>query len=307
MTEEWRGQACDVERYEAMALAMEHMGVAVALLRLDGSPLFQNKPFLALHHQAAHLAPQAGFSDLIAAGAFSNWSTDPSEFLENLVARLRDNGGFRRFQLEIGDRIIAVEDRLIDDRMILSVQQDMTEHIVKARRLAYLASHDTLTGLANRASLEAQMERLTLAKAEGRGRFAVLVADLDLFKTINDTHGHAAGDAVLQEMASRFRAVLGCSDFAARLGGDEFLFLCDNDETPEIGAQDLARRLIACAEQPIPFEDKPLTVGISIGYSLYPDHGERPSQLTRAADTALYRAKHLGGARLVRFADPDAA
>ncbi|MGV2126161.1 diguanylate cyclase domain-containing protein [Agrobacterium vitis] len=291
----------DIGDYEAMTLAMENMGVAVALMRLDGSLLFANKPFRTLHDYAAHLAPAGGFSDLVQSGALAHWNTDPARYFQTLVARLVDNGGLCRDQLEIGDRIIAVEDRMIEDRMILSVQQDITEQIVAARRLAYLASHDILTGLANRASVEAQLDRLTAIKDEGRGRFAVLIGDLDLFKVINDTHGHAAGDAVLQEMACRFRAVLGRNDFAARLGGDEFLFLCNDDDAPAANAERLAQQLIACADQPVVFEGKSLSLGISLGYCLFPDHGTQTAQLTRAADIALYRAKSAGRGRLVRF------
>jgi len=331
MDEKTASQRIEIGHNEAMALAMENMGVAVGLLRLDGTPLFLNRPFLALHGPAAQWSAALGFDDLIRLDILSTWNTDPVEHFRTLVERLRQNGGVCRFQLDIDNHIIAVEDRLIEDRMILSVQQDITEQIAAARKLAYLASHDNLTGLANRASAEIQLDQLISAKASaktqegagqdggaaerngpaltrtGEGRFALLIGDLDLFKEINDTHGHAAGDAVLRELAGRFRAVLGDNGFAARLGGDEFLFVCNDDEAPGLSAERLAQRLIACTERPVLFEGKRLFVGLSLGYSLFPDHGTQTAQLTRAADIALYRAKSLGRGMLVPFARTQAA
>ncbi|BCH53658.1 diguanylate cyclase [Agrobacterium vitis] len=297
-------QVDDRERFEAMGLAMDHMGICVSLLRLDGSPLYFNRAFLALHDHSVLRSANADFDALVASGDLSHWNTDPAEHFGTLLDRLRNNNGVSRTQLEIGDRIIAVEDRLIEDRFILSVQQDITEEILAARKIAYLASHDMLTGLANRATAEMQIGQLAKLKLERGGRFALLVADLDLFKGINDSHGHAAGDAVLREMASRFRSVLGRNDFAARLGGDEFLFLCDDDLAPETSGAKLAERLIACTQNPIAFEGQPLYVGVSLGYALFPEHGTEITHLVRAADNALYRAKSRGRGQSLRFDDP---
>lgn len=176
----------------------------------------------------------------------------------------------------------------------------LSRHLTERLRAARMAAEsqaltDALTGLANRRAMDLAVERQL---ADPETAFAVLHIDLDLFKAVNDTHGHAAGDRVLQEVGVVLRADLRRGDVAGRVGGDEFLLLVADCTDPEaLGA--LADRLIARLERPVPFEDAMLRISASIGIATTADYAERPSMDEMLADTdmALYRAKHGGRGR----------
>lgn len=165
----------------------------------------------------------------------------------------------------------------------------------------FLALHDTLSGLANRLHFNR-----TLAEAVNTlsyRPFALMHCDLDRFKAVNDTHGHAAGDAVIREVAARLKTVVGDAGLACRVGGDEFVIIL-NDLTDRIALQKLAGRLLDAVPLPIDIGDGELAeVGISIGIAIAPDNGLTPEEVQAAADGALYKAKNAGRGRMA-FADP---
>ena len=129
--------------------------------------------------------------------------------------------------------------------------------------------------------------------ARGSVGYAVLIVDLDRFKPVNDVHGHAAGDDVLREIATRLGRLARKGDTVARLGGDEFGFIldCVTPEEPTTAAAVLADRIIASVEKPIRVGDQSVEVGASIGIAICPTDGTDPETLLRAADMAMYRAK----------------
>ena len=158
----------------------------------------------------------------------------------------------------------------------------------RRREAAHLALTDSLTGLGNRLAFEAALAQ-RLATGEG---FALILADLDRFKAINDALGHAAGDLVLQHVAATLRPAApaaGAID-AARLGGDEFAVLCAVSALEDYLAE-LHRRLA----QPLSLEGHSVDIGISFGVARRSDFEASPDALMRAADAALYRAKRRGG------------
>jgi len=160
----------------------------------------------------------------------------------------------------------------------------------------YHARHDPLTGLANRAELgNALKARLTTQPAPDQP-LAVLYLDLDGFKTVNDTHGHAAGDRLLEAVAERIRRTLREDDLPARLGGDEFVTLAAGSTVDE--AIVLAHRLIdvigAAYELGL---GEPIRIGVSVGVAMAPEYGGEAEDLLAAADAALYMAKSAGGSR----------
>ncbi|KQT60807.1 diguanylate cyclase [Methylobacterium sp. Leaf456] len=159
------------------------------------------------------------------------------------------------------------------------------------RENAALALHDGLTGLANRAGLNAAFER------HGHRAPGLLYLDLDGFKAINDTHGHAMGDRLLRSVAERIAEAAGSEAVAARIGGDEFVVLCPGRARGAL--IDLGERLIAriAAPHPIGPDGQALAVGASVGIATAPEHGTGLAALMRAADSALYRAKSLGKGR----------
>lgn len=179
--------------------------------------------------------------------------------------------------------------------------QDMNERLAQEREsgqaMQQLAHRDALTGLPNRLAFELTLERLFVdlrqPRHAGRQRLALLFIDLDDFKQVNDSAGHAAGDAVLVEVSRRMSAVLRSSDTLFRLGGDEFAMLVAEVADPETVEQ-LAGRLIASVAEPLLVQGRRQAVGATVGLAFVPDDATDPQSLLRAADAAMYAAKHAG-------------
>ncbi|MEO6325711.1 MAG: GGDEF domain-containing protein, partial [Thermoanaerobaculia bacterium] len=162
------------------------------------------------------------------------------------------------------------------------------------RRMRYQAFHDPMTGLPNRSFLDRRATEV-LAHAQKQGSpFAILFLDLDGFKKVNDSLGHASGDRLLQLVASRFRAALRDDDTLARIGGDEFAMLVESFEQRS-GMTEIAARIVEAVREPFMIDGQPQTVGVSIGIALHPDDGTDVKTILRAADHAMYTAKVAGG------------
>lgn len=167
------------------------------------------------------------------------------------------------------------------------------------KQLNYVALHDPLTGLVNRSLF---IDRLTLLFDEGmryKREFALLYIDLDRFKTINDTHGHEAGDYILVQLAELMHKVLRSSDTAARLGGDEFAILLP--DINEAKANYLAYKLVQALSFKSPWKNTSLSISPSIGLTCFPSKASSYQELMGEADLALYRAKHGGRGRYSAF------
>lgn len=174
----------------------------------------------------------------------------------------------------------------------MAIKEDITEKKRDQERIHYLANFDALTGLPNRAQLEDRIKyAISLAKRDN-GELAVLFLDLDHFKDINDTLGHPIGDALLIELAKRFKSVLREADTISRLGGDEFIFMLSN--TSAQGIMHVAQKLLDNIAQPFTIDQNELTVTASIGIAIYPADGTDQETLSKNADIAMYRAKQEG-------------
>jgi diguanylate cyclase (GGDEF)-like protein len=196
------------------------------------------------------------------------------------------------------------EFELNGERIVTSVVRDITQRKQTENRLVHQATHDTLTGLPNRAQLHDRLERLISLHRTGDSRFALLLLDLDRFKMINDTFGHDRGDAVLKSFCSRLKVAVRQQDLIARMGGDEFAVLLPGAE--EAVAVLIAERILGALEEPILVEGQPLDVRTSIGIALYPEHGPDLATLMQRADTAMYAAKKSCSERAVYSAGTDA-
>ena len=180
-----------------------------------------------------------------------------------------------------------------------SHRQAVEARMAQAEQAEYLAFHDQLTGLANRGLFHSLLHQAIQQARRHNRNLAVLFLDLDHFKFINDTLGHEAGDLLLVEAASRLRANLRASDTVARLGGDEFAVLL-----PEVSDEDyalgVAKKLITAIAAPYTIMAQSCHITVSIGISLYPDHGVDEQVLVKNADAAMYQAKREGknGARV---------
>lgn len=173
---------------------------------------------------------------------------------------------------------------------------DVTARHLTAECLQHLANHDALTGLPNRGFLEGHFKR-ELARCKQEGLIlGVAALDLDGFKPVNDTYGHAVGDEILVQIAQRLSAALRISDLMARTGGDEFVGIF-----PDVGNRDsltfLGERLLGIFNQPFEANGHTITLGGSIGLAIAPDDGTDQDSLLRAADAAMYRAKRNGKRR----------
>ena len=190
---------------------------------------------------------------------------------------------------------IAELDNLGNDfNALLDELEDWQTHLKSENEtLAHQASHDSLTGLPNRAFFEGRLIRALRSAHKLNERVAVLFLDSDRFKDINDSFGHAAGDAVLVAVADRVRAQLREEDLVARLGGDEFAVLLTPLHKTE-DAERIADKILASMDMPIALPgDSSVVTSLSIGIAVYPDHGATPGTLLDAADAAMYQAKRL--------------
>ena len=229
------------------------------------------------------------YEDVAAVGAFYSRLTSqnvPAKFVRKLLDGRQLSGVFTPN----------------DDGWVLTFE-DITEARKADERIAYLAMHDSLTGLPNRVMLRSRTEEALRSISNG-GSFAVLCLDLDQFKDVNDTLGHPAGDRLLCEVARRILSVTRRSDVVVRLGGDEFAVVaCPHDVQGDAQAviAAMAVRLVDTISEPYQIDGQHVVIGASIGIAMAPADGLDPDRLMKNADLALYGAKSAGRGRFVFF------
>jgi diguanylate cyclase (GGDEF)-like protein/PAS domain S-box-containing protein len=175
---------------------------------------------------------------------------------------------------------------------VFSVLSDITEHKLTEERIRHVAHHDSLTGLPNRLLFNDRLEQaIRLAKRETR-KFALLYLDLDRFKPVNDTFGHAAGDELLKSVAARIRGQVRDSDTVARIGGDEFTVILADIASPE-DAQAVAHKITAAVAAPFLLDKQAhkIDIGTSVGIAIYPTDALDADALVKVADATMYREK----------------
>jgi diguanylate cyclase (GGDEF)-like protein len=238
--------------------------------------------------------------------------------VRDFISLCRQNGaGVKRVisdETDKNDRTLDTSHRVVelDDSRIMTMKvmklpdgghvvthEDVTEKQMASEKIAHMALHDALTGLANRVLFRNHVDEVIAQSGDAAA--ALLFLDLDRFKIVNDTLGHPIGDALLVEVANRFCRTLGDDCFAARLGGDEFA-IYHIGKTEDV--EDLARRIIACIAQPFEIEGHHIIIGTSVGIALSPSDGRDADELLKNADMALYRAKQEGKGGY-RFFEPD--
>lgn len=229
-------------------------------------------------------------------------SQHPRGFFRNLIAILNERGAWlgelsnRRKNGETFPSWFSISRVLGSDGQIenyIAIFTDISERKKSRERLDFLAHHDSLTELPNRTLLNDRLEMAINTAKRRQEKVGLLFIDLDRFKNVNDSLGHAAGDQILRQTAIRLRKVIRTDDTVARLGGDEFVVLLPrvNDE------RDLAEVAIKVREEllkPYLVEDMPLHLSPSIGIAIYPEDGSSPSELIKNADAAMYLAKEKG-------------
>ncbi len=223
----------------------------------------------------------------------------PEQFSKHLLSVLETRDVFESFEIAMTDgRVITELDYPVRDREghfigHLWVYEDITRERQTAEQLVYLAERDALTGLYNRHRFQQELARTMLECDRQQMRCAVMFFDLDEFKTINDSYGHRAGDALLIRVAGEISALVRRNEVLARLGGDEFAILLPGGAGNEVEA--LADRVVhAVAQIPFRFEGQSLRVTASLGIAYYPTHAADADDLVARADIAMYQAKDAG-------------
>ncbi len=218
--------------------------------------------------------------------ALENWLEAPQTM--PLRSSYRAADGCERY-CRLAARAIHHDGKLLGFRGTAS---DTTEETKAQARVQYLSQHDALTGLPNRSRLRDYLEQ-NLTSPRSGSILTLLYIDLDRFKPVNDTLGHAAGDEVLIGVASRLREHTRDGDLVARLGGDEFVVALHRiSEATDI--DHLCKRIIEAISAPFVYEDQQINIGASIGVALAPEDASQANELLRCADIALYQAKEAG-------------
>lgn len=219
---------------------------------------------------------------------------DGEAYLEERFASVREAVRHTKVHELSDGRIIAITHAPLDGGGWVATHDDVTYLRRIEARLSYMARHDTLTDLPNRAQLRERLEELLAGEGAGaRGSVGVVLFEIDRFKEINDTFGPSAGDTLLQNVAHRLRRRLNGVDMIARIGGDEFIALQISDDP--IGEADaLAKRLHEVLGTSFDIDDHPISISISVGVAIAPVDGDQPDELLTNADLALARAKREG-------------
>ncbi|MDO9315761.1 MAG: EAL domain-containing protein [Burkholderiaceae bacterium] len=212
-------------------------------------------------------------------------------------ATLRDRQGKEYGVQNSVAPIVGKDQKLIGAVLVF---QDVTESRALSQRLAYLAHHDSLTDLPNRVLFQDRVHQACQFGLRHRSRFAVVFMDLDHFKHVNDSLGHAVGDDLLKTIAKRLVGTLRGSDTVCRLGGDEFVMLLSDITGPD-DVGEVAKKVLREVAVPCLLQGTEVRVGISLGIAVFPGDGEDPETLMKHADAAMYRSKREGRNRYQFF------
>ncbi|PXA99381.1 bifunctional diguanylate cyclase/phosphodiesterase [Nostoc sp. 3335mG] len=291
-------RSLDAERIAAVSqkleLALKHMGQGLALFSADGRLMLHNERLVDL------LALPAGtdlegwtLGDICAAAASQIGMDDDAQraLMESLIAQhlhLAMQGGQTVHSFD-GQRFLRVQHNPTGDGRWVTLMEDISDSKRSEAAIAHLAQHDPLTGLPNRARFDELFDRALETAAATGEKLGVVAMDLDRFKDINDSYGHATGDHVLRVLAERLSATLRPGEVVARLGGDEFAALKPFVNIDSL--RDFLKRLDDVLFGAVQHQDMLVATGGSIGVAIYPEDGTDHSKLLSNADLAMYRAK----------------
>jgi diguanylate cyclase (GGDEF)-like protein/PAS domain S-box-containing protein len=283
--------------------AIEHMSHGLLMFDAQERLVVLNSRFLEMHGLSADaVKPGCSLIELLH-HRFSTGllSEEPESYRAEILEQLSAGRTVTHVLKTTDGREISVVNRPMSDGGWLTTHEDVTERRQSEARIAHMAHHDALTGLANRAALMERVEDACDRCRQSEDQFSILMLDLDWFKQVNDTFGHPAGDELLRQVGARLKAALHKNDLLARLGGDEFAIVQINDTDQGDAAETLAGRIVELLGEPFFVNGNVVNIGASIGIALAPEHGFYADDLLKMADLALYHAKSLGRNRYAMF------
>jgi diguanylate cyclase (GGDEF)-like protein len=292
----WTGIILDETR--TREAVVESLSQGFLLYDAEDRLVLRNSHYLKLFPTLSEAAvPGASYSEVVL-GELATVSGIPAKFLEHTpeyLARIeRHRNPPNMFEQQIADEhwILVNEHRTSDGNTVV-LYTDISQLKQRESQIRHLAYHDSLTGLPNRNMFQERIEQ-ALADAQRQGTSVIVMCiDIDYFKNVNDSLGHAGGDALLCCMADRLRSCLRETDTVARLGGDEFGVIMSHHGRPDV-ATTMAWRLLDLASQPFDYQGQQIVAGMSIGITSSLTDGAGTDQLLKNADLALYRAKSEG-------------
>jgi diguanylate cyclase (GGDEF)-like protein len=280
------------------AAALQNMSQGLCMIDAEQRILVANERYRQIYNLSEDLVkPGTSLGQIIEYRAASgNYNgPDPAEYI---AAQFRNSTDIEKLG---SGRVVMILRHAMADGCWLTTHEDITERWRTETRVAYLAHHDALTGLANRPSLVDKIEDACSRYRWRSEEFNVLMVDLDRFKQVNDTFGHPSGDELLKQVADRLKGTLRETDVLARLGGDEFAIIQADDSKQTDAAAALADKIITLIAAPFSIDGIDVGIGASIGIALAPEHGTHADDLLKKADLALYHAKSSGRNRYAIF------
>lgn len=279
-------------REELLSLAVEHIPFGMCMFDAADRLVLSNARFQQLYgHSDSMVRPGTPFATIIAhtrgveVKARDASATGAERPLHN---RADDDVIVREWRLENGCQIEITIAR-IGDGSCVALHEDVTEQRQALEKIVYLSRHDPLTGLLNRDRLFYELERELMS--EDGGFVSVFVIDLDKFKAVNDCMGHAAGDELIVQVATRLSAAVERHGHAGRLGGDEFALVLPTLQRPNL-ATEFADCIVNLLRMPYYVEGRPLSIGASVGSATVSRNQGSADEILRMADRAMYRAKN---------------
>ena len=287
-----------------MTVALDSTGHAISVYDGRKKLVHCNQKFLDLYRLPKRLGrPGTSFEQILRGriAANSHVGKNVGDYIGTRVALANAHASSTEIHVLNSGEMVSITHQPLPDGGWVSTHKDITEFNRLQEELAYRAYHDALTGLANRHLLQQRIGEC-LKEADGVGSFALLLVDLDGFKAINDTLGHAAGDQLLSEVAVRLETVVGAAGMVARMGGDEFAIVMELGSTAH-DAHMLAIKLVQSTRTPILIDGQRADIAFSVGIAVAPGDGVSADDLLKNADLALYAEKH-GRRGSYRFFEP---
>jgi len=283
------------------ATALEQMAHGLCMFDENDRLLVANQRYRDIWQLPPHLGwPGDSFADIFAASHGTELRREEPEYAPPADPR---QPGWRRREFRMDDgRVIEVTISRLAGGAVVALHEDITSRRRAEERIARMARHDALTDLPNLGQLRESLAQ-NLPRTQRGEELALLYLDLDHFKAVNDTLGHAAGDALLCQVAQRLQHCVRAGDLVSRLGGDEFAVL-QTGATQPASSTVLARRIIAALARAFDIDGQQVHIGTSIGIAIAPFDGSAADMLLRNADLALYRAK-AEGRNVLRYFEPE--